>query len=164
MVAVEDGARPVARDGHGDPLRHPRGNEVPHGRPPEVVPDGARHASAPAGRPPGLPEVADRVAYEARRLASLVNEQLGDDLPEPVLQLHAPPGPPAWPSARGLGTRSRPSSFFVVPGFRRSVPASRSSCASVKDRTSDYVLHLYVWAMVTAGLRSSGRCRRIASY
>lgn len=76
----------MARDGHGDPLRHPRGNEVPHGRPPEVVPDGARHASAPAGRPPGLPEGADGVAYEARRLASLVNEQLGDDLPEPVLQ------------------------------------------------------------------------------
>ena len=156
----------MARDGHGDPLRHPRGNEVPHGRPPEVVPDGARHASAPAGRPPGLSEVADGVAYEARRPAGLVNEQLGDDLPEPVLQgsTRATWAASMAFSSGGWVHGSRPSSFFVVPGFRRSVPASRSSCASVKARTSDYVLQPYVWAMVTAGLRSSGRCRRIASY
>jgi hypothetical protein len=54
VVAVEDGAGLVARHGHGDPLSHPRPDEVTHDRTPEVVKQLSRYACGLAGVRPGL--------------------------------------------------------------------------------------------------------------
>ena len=74
VVAAEDSVSLVAGHVHGDALRHPRANEIAHGRPALVVEQPARQMGAGRRLPPLMIEIPDPPAL-------YVEHELGDRLP-----------------------------------------------------------------------------------
>ena len=129
VVPVEHRARLVPGDGHRHALDDAGVDHVPDRGAPEVVPEHPRRSNLLTGRPPRPAEVAPLRAQDgatwtlsgARVVPLQVREQEGDHTAELALErLHA--GHLAGENVASSGVRytSRPSSFFVMPGSRRS--------------------------------------------